>query len=149
MRHKQLFYRVLINGLLSSVSANPDWRVEPPPFPPPTLNLGGGGGPRQAPKGGALSHFLDPPRHPCTPWIPPAPPPSSATPWTNPYTPLPPPSNPAFAEFGLRCMRQQGQRLRACAYPASPLKLVLLTVLDLCLCLCLTRVSCCGHPSIH
>ena len=37
----------------------------------------------------------------------------------------------------------------ACAYPASPLKLVLLTVLDLCLCLCLTRVSCCGHPSIH
>ena len=28
----------------------------------------------------------------------------------------------------------------ACAYPASPLKLVLLTVLDLCLCLCLTRV---------
>ena len=30
-----------------------------------------------------------------------------------------------------------------------PLKLVLLTVLDLCLCLCLTRVSCCGHPSIH
>ena len=32
--------------------------------------------------------------------------------------------------------------------PCPPSKFVLLTVLDLCLC-CLTRVSCCGHPSIH
>ena len=84
--------------------------------------------------------------------------------------PLDPPAPPQIldlpaltTEFGPRFMRQQGQRLRAfmlCTsfpeiswtrmrLPCLPLKLVLLTVLDLCFCLCLTRVSCCGHPSIH
>ena len=118
-------------------------------------------------------HPLDPPG---TPWTPPPhtpgrPGPPCTPPHPDDAGPRPrppcPPSNAGFAEClpevwtafyeaarsgsVLSCCAHPFSKFPglACAYPASPLKLVLLTVLDLCLCLCLTRVSCCGHPSIH
>ena len=123
------------------ISAN--WRVGhlgilTSPFSPSnTLKRGRrGGGPRQAPKGGTKSWC------PRRPWTPMDPPPG------KPHNPGPP--GPQMLDLVSACPEVWTAFYEAARSEAACfLKLVLLTVLDLCLCLCLTRVSCCGHPSIH